>query len=72
MPSSTRMTTRDNTTKVEGIITEETEKELFLKLETGHENWFPKSNIKSHYSSEKEILQIFLIDSWILERKKIA
>ena len=39
VPSSTRMTTRDNTTKVEGMITEETEKAVLLKLESGHENW---------------------------------
>ncbi len=70
--SSTRITTRDNTTKVEGMITKETENAVLLKLDSGHENWFPKSNIKSHYSPEKEISQIFLIDSWILERNKIA
>jgi len=69
---STRMTTRDNTTKIQGRIAEETEKAVLLKLESGDENWFPKSTIKSHYSPEKEISQIFLIDSWILERIKIA
>ena len=64
------ITTRDNTTKVEGIVIEETEKDLLLKLDRGGEDWFPKSTIKSHYSPEKEISQIFLIDSWILERNK--
>lgn len=69
---STRITTRDNTTKVQGMITGETEKAVLLKLNGGNENWFPKSTIKSHYSPEKEISQIFLIDSWILEKNKIA
>jgi len=36
------------------------------------ENWFPKSTIKSQYSPEKESLQTFLIDSWIIEKNKIA
>ena len=62
----TRITTRENTTKVWGIITGETDKALFLKLIHRGEGWFPKSTIKSHYSPEKEISQIFLIDSWIL------
>lgn len=54
------------------MINGETEEDVLLKLNNGVENWFPKSTIKSHYSPEKEISQIFLIDSWILERKKIA
>ncbi len=69
---STRITTRENTTKIEAMINGETEEDVLLKLNNGVENWFPKSTIKSHYSPEKEISQIFLIDSWILERKKIA
>lgn len=54
------------------MITEETEKAVLLKLDSGAENWFPKSTIKSHYSPERDLSQIFLVDSWILERKKIA
>ena len=68
----TSITTRDNTAKVHGIITKETKKDILLKLEDRDERWFPKSTIKSHYSPEKKIAQIFLIDSWILERDKIA
>lgn len=69
---STRITTRDNITKIQAMITEETKKAVLLKLNNGDENWFPKLAIKSHYSPEKEISQIFLIDSWILERNKFA
>ena len=68
----TRITTRDNTSKVKGIITKETKKDILLKLEDRDESWFPKSNIKSHYSLGKKTAQIFLIDSWILEKDKIA
>lgn len=68
----TRITTRDNTTKIQGIITKETEKDVLLKLDGRDESWFPKSTIKSHYSLEKKGFQIFLIDSCILERNKIA
>ncbi len=62
----------DEITKVQGIITGETEKAVLLKLNGGTENWFPKSTIKSHYSPEKEITQTFLIDSWIIEKNKIV
>lgn len=58
--------------KVEGMITGETEKAVLLKLNNGAENWFPKSTIKSQYSPEKETSQTFLIDSWIIEKNKIA
>ena len=57
--------------KVEGVITGETDKAVLLKLNSGAENWFPKSTIKSQYSSEKETSQTFLIDSWIIEKNKI-
>jgi hypothetical protein len=59
-------------TKVQGIIAGETEKAVLLKFNNGAENWFPKSTIKSQYSPEKEITQTFLIDSWIIEKNKIA
>ena len=57
--------------KVEGVITGKTEKALLLKLNSGTENWFPKSTIKSEYSPEKETSQTFLVDSWIIEKNKI-
>ncbi len=62
----------DDLTKVQGIIAGETEKAVLLKLKSGAENWFPKSTIKSQYSPEKETSQTFLIDSWIIEKNKIA
>ncbi|MCK4286173.1 MAG: hypothetical protein KAX18_08215 [Candidatus Lokiarchaeota archaeon] len=57
--------------KVEGVITGKTEKALLLKLNSGAENWFPKSTIKSEYSPGKETSQTFLVDSWIIEKNKI-
>ncbi len=66
------ITTGNDLTKVEGIIAGETDKAVLLKLNNGTENWFPKSTIKSQYSSDKESLQTFLIDSWIIERNKIV
>ena len=61
-----------DTKKIQGIITGETEKAVLLKLENGTENWFPKSTIKSDYSSEKETSQTFHVASWIIEKNKIA
>lgn len=57
--------------EVKGVITGETDKAVLLKLNSGAENWFPKSTIKSQYSPERETSQTFLIDSWIIEKNKI-
>ena len=62
----------EDLTRVQGIIAGETEKAVLLKLNSGSENWFPKSTIKSQFSPEKETSQTFLIDSWIIEKNKIA
>jgi len=66
------ISSKDDLTTVQGIITGETEKAVLLKLDSGAENWFPKSTIKSEYSPEQVTSQTFLIDSWIIEKNKIA
>jgi len=66
------ISSKDDLTAVKGIITGETEKAVLLKLDNGSENWFPKSTIKSEYSPEQVTFQKFLIDSWIIEKNKIA
>jgi len=58
--------------KIEGIIKGETEKALLLKTTNDSEFWIPKSTIKSEYHPEKASKQSFLIDSWIIEKNKIA
>jgi len=66
------ISSESNLTKVEGVIAGVTDKAVLLKLNSGAENWFPKSTIKSQYTHEKETSQTFLIDSWIIEKNKIA
>ncbi len=66
------ISTGEDITKVQAIIAGETEKAVLLKLDNGAENWFPKSTIKSQYSPDKETSQTFLIDSWKIEKNKIA
>ena len=61
----------DKVKKIEGIIKGETEKALLLKTNSDGEFWFPKSTIKSEYNSAKESKQLFIIDSWILEKNKV-
>lgn len=67
-----RITTRENTRKIQATITEENEKSILLKVHKGGENWFPKWTIKSHYSAEREVSQIFLVDLWFLEENNLA
>jgi hypothetical protein len=66
------ISSKDDLTEVKGMIRGETEKAVLLKLDNGAENWFPKSTIKSQYSPEQENSQKFLIDTWIIEKNKIA
>ncbi len=65
------ISSESNLQKIEGVITGNTDKALLLKLNSGAENWFPKSTIKSDYSLDKDTAQTFLIDSWIIEKNKI-
>ena len=62
----------DKVKKIEGIIKGETEKALLLKTTNDNEFWIPKSTIKSEYHPEKASKQSFIIDSWIIEKNKIA
>ncbi len=61
----------DKVKKIEGIIKGETEKGLLLQMNNNNEIWFPKSAIKSPYNSVRDSKQSFIIDSWILEKKKV-
>ena len=72
MSSLSRVATRENTRKIQATITKENEKAILLRVHNGRENWVPKSMIKSHYSLEREISQIFLVDLLFLEENKLA
>ncbi|MHA1291619.1 MAG: hypothetical protein ACTSQJ_02995 [Promethearchaeota archaeon] len=60
-----------NKSNLKGIIIEETEKALLIRIQSGREFWLPKSTIHSNYLSKKNIDQNFLIDDWVLKRNKI-
>jgi len=62
----------DKVEKIEGMIKGETDKALLINLENGVEKWFPKSIIKSTYTPENHIRQMFLVDSWFIEKNNIA
>jgi hypothetical protein len=57
--------------KMEGNITGETDKALKVAIENGDDIWIPKSTIKSQYDVETTTKQIFLIDSWFLEKNNL-
>ena len=58
-------------TKIKGKLIAETEKAIRIQFNSGQENWIPKSTIKSVLEHEKNIIQEFLIDTWVLEKNKI-
>jgi len=61
----------DGVKKIQGIIKSETERALLLQMENNNEFWFPKSTIKSQYTSGMSSKQSFIIDSWIIEKNKV-
>jgi hypothetical protein len=66
------MSLSDDIKKMEGMIAGETEKAILITTDSGDEVWVPKSIIKSQFISEKNKKQIFLVDSWFLEKNKLT
>lgn len=54
---------------IKGTILRETEKALFLSIDNGRQEWFPKSTIISSFISNQSEAQDFIIAKWILEKK---
>ena len=54
---------------IKGTILRETEKALFLSLDNGRQEWFPKSTITSSFISNQSEAQEFMTAKWILEKK---
>lgn len=57
--------------EIKGAIKGETEKGVLVSLASGQEIWVPKSKIHSKYSNEKEVVQSFVIETWILKKNKL-
>ncbi|MFW9988763.1 MAG: hypothetical protein ACFFC3_08925 [Candidatus Odinarchaeota archaeon] len=61
-----------NTVEIKAKIKVESPKALLITLQTGEEFWIPKSTIHSEYEvNQKNKLQKFIVDKWIIERHKI-
>ncbi|MEJ2251431.1 MAG: hypothetical protein P8Y97_17480, partial [Candidatus Lokiarchaeota archaeon] len=63
---------KSEVSQIEGSIKRETPKALLITLGENKEIWFPKSTIKAGYVPEKEIVQQFFVDSWVLEKNITA
>lgn len=59
------------TTRINGLIKGETGKALLIVLSPGNEIWIPKSKIHSNYNNEKNKLQSFEIENWILKKRDL-
>ncbi len=53
---------------MKGEIKAETEKALLLVFDSGNEKWIPKSTIKSEYTTQIGLAQMFTIDKWVLQK----
>ncbi len=62
---------RSPTNELEGMIVAETERALLIKFKSGKQTWIPKSTIQSKFTSDKTIVQAFVIDTWVLEKNNI-
>jgi hypothetical protein len=63
--------TKSNMSKINGKISNETDKAILIKFESSKEFWIPKSSIHCSYIPRKNLSQKFLIDNWILKRNEI-
>ena len=52
---------------IDGTIVGETDKAVLIKFDK-KEEWVPKSAIKNHSITQKNIPQLFTIDNWILKK----
>ena len=59
-------------TSIKGSIKAETDKALLIVFNNGQEVWIPKSIIHSKFLSDSSSDQEFIVNSWILEKNKIA
>ena len=59
-------------TRIKGSIKTETEKALLIIFYNGQEVWIPKSGIHSKFLSDLGVDQEFIVNSWILEKNKVA
>ena len=59
-------------TSIKGSIKAETEKALLIVFNNGQEVWIPKSIIHSKFLSDSSSDQEFIVNSWIVEKNKIA
>lgn len=69
---TTEYDTSIDTVDIKAKIKVESPKALLITLESGEEYWIPKSTVHSVYDvNNKETLQKFVIDKWIIEKHKV-
>ena len=69
---TTEYDTSIDTVDIKAKIKVESPKALLITLESGGEYWIPKSTVHSVYDiNNKEILQKFVVDKWIIEKNKV-
>ncbi len=69
---TTEFSVSRDTIEINATIKVESPKALLITLDSGEEFWVPKSTIHSEYDvKEKEKVQKFLVDKWIIEKHKI-
>ncbi|MFX1309414.1 MAG: hypothetical protein ACFFB6_11495 [Promethearchaeota archaeon] len=69
---TTEFSVSRDTIEINATIKVESPKALLITLDSGEEFWVPKGTIHSEYDvKEKEKVQKFLVDKWIIEKHKI-
>ncbi|MFX1389386.1 MAG: hypothetical protein ACFE9Z_04900 [Promethearchaeota archaeon] len=69
---TTEFSASRDTVDIKAKIKVESPKALLITLESGEEFWIPKSTVHSEYDvNDKEKIQKFIVDKWIIEKYKI-
>jgi micrococcal nuclease len=64
-------TIKNETPQIEGIIMHHTDKALLIRFNDGQEEWIPKSLIHSNFNLDIKEPQVFNIEKWVLDKKRI-
>ncbi len=70
-PKAIHQENEKKTLEIKGKIKRKTEKALLIDFLNGIETWIPKSKIHTKFIEDIDLIQIFRIEKWLLNKNKV-